>query len=486
MKKVHSRIVLGIVVLLLAPFVIVNIEAQEGPFEVKPMDVTVLWSREAELHGDLKFSNNGNTQGEKPYYWVQGWNSLDDYFVWKVNVQEEADYKMAINYSCIGEDGSQYEIVAGDSKITGTVVQTQSWHYPARNAVISSFVEVELDGTLHLPKGISTIELRATKKPETGEVMALYTVELTPPSAEKIIADARKRADKMRANTDWFVDAKYGLTFHWTARSQPRRGPQKPYCDAVRDFDVKAFADMVEDAGAGYVIFTSSHDPHYFPAPIQTIEKILPGNTCERDLIGDLADALNDRGIKFIMYYTGCRTRPFSQASGWNNYDKTENYRIFADLLTEIGQRYGKKIAGYWFDMVPYNVSHHFETLFKAAKVGNPDRIITWNGWIQRKPTDFQEYWSGEVVDPVYPFESLDKNYQPHVWIIIDDSWVHNKPDTDIGPLKITNEQLIEYVETCVEKEIVVSMNVSIYQDGTISPAATKQLRALKEAIRGK
>ena len=316
--------------------------------------------------------------------------------------------------------------------------------------------------------------------------MCLYTVELTPPSAEKIIADARERADKMRASTDWFVDAKYGLTFHWTARSQPRRGPQKPYCDAVRDFDVNAFADMVEEAGAGYVIFTSSHDPHYFPAPIQTIEKILPGNTCERDLIGDLADALNERGIKFIMYYTGCRTRPFSQASGWNNYDKTENYKIFADLLTEIGQRYGDKIAGYWFDMVPYNVSHHFETLFKAAKVGNPNRIITWNGWIQRKPTDFQEYWSGEVVDLVYPFESLDKNYQPHVWIIIDDSWVHNRPDTDIGPLKFTNQQLIEYVKTCVERNIVVSMNVSIYQDGTISPAATEQLRALKEAIRGK
>ena len=75
MKKVRSRIVLCIVVLLLAPFVI----AQKGPFEVKPMDVTVLWAREADLHGNLQFSNNGQTQGEKPYYWVQGWNSLDDY-----------------------------------------------------------------------------------------------------------------------------------------------------------------------------------------------------------------------------------------------------------------------------------------------------------------------------------------------------------------------------------------------------------------------
>ena len=78
------------------------------------------------------------------------------------------------------------------------------------------------------------------------------------------------------------------------------------------------------------------------------------------------------------------------------------------------------------------------------------------------------------------------KDLQPHVWIIIDGSWVHSKPDTDIGPPKFTDEQLIEYVKACIERNIVVSMNVGIYQDGTVSPAALKQLRALREAIRGK
>ena len=318
--------VLCIVVLLLVPFVITTTEAQEGPFEVKPMDVTVLWAREADLHGNLRFSNNGQTQGEKPYYWVQNWKSLDDYFVWEVDVQEEADYRVDINYACIGEDGAEYELVAGDSKITGTVVQTQSWHYPARkNAVISSFVEVQLEGTLHLPKGISTIKLRATKKPETGEVMCLYTVELTPPSAEKIIADASKRADEMRASTDWFVDAKYGLTFHWTAKSQPRRGPKKPYSDAVRGFDVNAFADMVQEAGAGYVIFTMPGHHSFFPAPIQAIEKIMPGSTCDRDLIRDLADALNPRGVKLMLYYPGGRARgEFGEASGYTKEDNSQ------------------------------------------------------------------------------------------------------------------------------------------------------------------
>jgi hypothetical protein len=37
-----------------------------------------------------------------------------------------------------------------------------------------------------------------------------------------------------------------------------------------------------------------------------------------------------------------------------------------------------------------------------------------------------------------------------------------------------------------VAKEIVVSMNLSIYQDGTISPATFEQMQALRKALRGR
>ena len=484
MKKVSGRIGLCIVALLLAPLVIANAEAQEQ--EVKPMDVTVLWGCEAELHGDLECSGSGGTEGAKKLLWTEGWSSLDYYYAWKVIVPEAGDYKVVITYSCLGEDGAKYEIVAGDSKVTGTVHQTDGWLPQEWGVLYTSFEEEQLDGTLHLPEGPVTITLRATDKPETGEVMNLYTVELTPLAAMDIITSARERARKMRASTDWFVDAKYGVAFHWTARSQPRRGPQKPFCDAVRDFDVNAFADMVEETGAGYVLFTSTHAPHWYPAPIKTIEKILPGNTCERDLIGDLADVLYERSIKLILYYPGGRKGEFGEASGFAKEDKTEYINNFCEIFREIGNRYGKKVAGFWFDFSPFNVSHHYEPLYKAAKTGNPDRIIAWNGWIQRQPSDFQEYWAGEMVDLGIPEAHHCKDLQPHVWIIIDDSWVHGKPDTDIGDPNFTDQQLIEYVKACNAKNIVVSMNVSIYQDGTVSPAGLKQLRALREAIRGK
>jgi hypothetical protein len=351
----------------------------------------------------------------------------------------------------------------------------------------TSFERQQIEGTLHLSRGVCTIEMRATKKPGTGEVMRLYSLDLTPLAAKEMIAEAGERATEMRACTDWFVAAKYGVMFHWETRTQPRRGPQKPFPDAVHDLDVDSLAAMVQQTGAGYVIFTSIHGVHWFPAPIQAIEKILPGRTCQRDLIGDLADALNERGIRLMLYYcSGGSEKAWARASGYDKKDKTEYYRNLCAIFTEIGQRYGNKIAGYWFDFCPFNVSHHFEPLYAAAKAGNADRIVAWNSWIVRKPSDFQEYWAGEVGGAlILPKAEYFGHLQPHVLIYLDGGWGHSKPDTDIpAPLFITHT-LVDYVKACIARKVVVSLNLCIYQDGTVSPATLEQLQVLRRAIRG-
>src|SRR5258708_14422779 len=90
--------------------------------------------------------------------------------------------------------------------------------------------------------------------------------------------------------------------FHWTDFTQPRDGKKKAYKDAVDAFDVKAFANMVEEMGAGYVVFTLNHAHPHCAAPIQSWEAIHPGWTTRRDLLGELADALEARNIRFLLY----------------------------------------------------------------------------------------------------------------------------------------------------------------------------------------
>ena len=90
---------------------------------------------------------------------------------------------------------------------------------------------------------------------------------------------------------------------HWTKQTMPSQGEPKPYDQAVADFNVEAFADQMKQTGAGFVVVTTSHTFQYFPAPLESLDSILPGRTSRRDLVADLAAARGKRGIKLMLYY---------------------------------------------------------------------------------------------------------------------------------------------------------------------------------------
>ena len=110
------------------------------------------------------------------------------------------------------------------------------------------------------------------------------------PTANRL-AGAEKPSPYVRANTDWLAKCRFGIGIHWTAQSVPRKGSPKPFQKAVADFDLKGFIAAVEHAGADYVLFTSAHALQELPAPNPVLDKILPGRTCERDLIGQTGAA---------------------------------------------------------------------------------------------------------------------------------------------------------------------------------------------------
>jgi len=451
-------------------------------------DITILWAAEAELHGRLRPPDDEDeTQGQRPYLWVEGWTHPDDFFRWPINVAVAGAYRITVHHASLpAAHGAEYQISSGINSIAFTTYPTHGW-IPDWGAEWSAFTKFTLTDTLHLDQGVQTLDLRATSLP--GEGLCLYTLELTPWVVCDALDAIAHRARQDRACTDWFIAARYGLSFHWTPLTQPRYGTAKTYPEAVREFDVEALAATVATTGAGYVIFTSSHQPHYFPAPIAAIEKILPGNTCERDLIGDLADALHQYQIRLILYYAGGRSNddtpeiPRGQVSGWTN-DRELYYENFRAIFSEIGERYGAKIAGYWFDFCPFNASHHFESLYQAAKTGYADRLIAWNSWLNGKPSDFQEIWAGEAGEFLsLPEPEHYQDLQPHTWFFLDDEWVHENADTAILPPRFKTDELIEYLRTCAARRIVVSMNVGIYQDGTLSPATLMQLGALKTGL---
>jgi len=446
--------------------------------EAAPSQPIFLLGETARLEGGLEHQPGPD--------WIQGWRDTQQQASWRVQVRAAGDYEVALTYACPpAAAGSVLEIVSGSRRVTHTLTETKGWVGPKMN-----FQQRRLDEKFRLTAGVNPITLRLTQLAGSGEVMRLYTSQLISPSAQTAMAAAKRRAEKLRADPDWFIKAKYGVMFHWNPGTQPRHGAKKPFPQAVDDFDVIACADMVKETGAGYMVFTAPHGIHWFPGPIQAIEKILPGRTCRRDLLGELADALEERGIKLIQYYHhGVGDVSWSKASGFCRKDQSRFFQNEVDCLTEIGLRYGKKVAGFWFD--DRYLLQPFEALYRATKAGNPDRLVAFNSWVMPKSTEFQDYYAGEFggslslpdVDyfaPGGPAAGL----QPHGMIFLDDPWAHGQPDTEIAPPIFKTIELIEYVKKCIARKMVITMNMSCYQDGTVSSATLEQMKAVRRAIR--
>ena len=166
------------------------------------------------------------------------------------------------------------------------------------------------------------------------------------------------------------------------------------------------------------------------------------------------------------------------------------------DILEEVSLRYGCKVSGFFVDggRRCYAFGAPWEQLTRAMKAGNRDAIVAYNPWVYPKLTDFQDYWVGESGGALLPppeascFEEggAQAGLQPHLNPLLDDPWAHYQPDTDIRAPLFGNEELIEYVRTCIAAKTVPSINMGITQDGMVSPATLEQMKALRRAIMGR
>lgn len=466
---------------------------------IDPITINGLYGGTADTHGSV------TSLDALPKNMVMRWVG-EGSLTWQVETVAAGEYQVALCYASLTE-GARFEVLSGDSKLAGEVRTTRGIYEdqslaeksPSEMGYLRNYERAHLDGALRLPTGSSKITLRLVE-PGSVEVIDLRSLELVPLAAKEEIAAEARRARQQRASTDWLVEAGYGLMFHWTDESQPRHGPKKAYADAVRDFDVSAFAEMVEETGAGHVLFTLNHGNPHCPAPIAAWEALHPGWTTERDLIAEMAEALGGRGIRLMLYIAShiLMDRRFDEKPEGAREESVDFQRAHLDVLTEIGLRYGSNLAGYWFDGWDHisprypNMRWPYQQLFEVAKAGNPDRIMSLNFWFFPDETPWQEYWAGEIDAPLreplpgrYIEHPAGEGLQLQALIMLEDIWEHGEPDSEVPQPTLSEEQLIQYVKKVMEKQGVVTINLGIYQDGTIGDESRKRMSALRQAIRG-
>ena len=327
-------------------------------------------------------------------------------------------------------------------------------------------------------------------------------------------ANANSTADR----STWLADAKYGIGLHWTSQSLPRgKTAPMPFAEAVEQFDVSRMARECADAGAGWLLFTIGHAEQYIPFPCATLDGVLTGRTCERDLMGELADALSRHNVRLIFYYPSVATDEdpeWQRASGWL-YDPPSYAALQVDIVTEIGERYGNRLAGWWLDNCydPLHCpgrGHHlhpslngfadlydFARYAEALRTGNPARVVTFNftgtgAWRSSLGRRIVDYGAGEsnhldrVPDAPLSGEGGSR-WHAYVWMDEDrdtgTGWVHTTPG-EVGPTRYDTDHVVSYIRYVNQHGGAFTYGVAPYQDELVAGPTMAQLRAIGDYSR--
>ncbi len=216
-------------------------------------------------------------------------------------------------------------------------------------------------------------------------------------------------------DTTWMSKGKYGIFLHYQYRIllgySIRTKPQFPepaqmttqgWNRFVDGFDVKGFAQQMAEAKVAWVLFCV--DDHYFAwpcAPNQAFSEYTgyaPGQKCSRrDLVMDLADALNAKGVKLICYFAGLNgyMKEPKVLAGLSDGDagrggmnekappSAECRQRRLAILKEYADRYKDKIAGWWFDGMGLDTyraqPYDWRTIESIVHAANPKAVIAFS-----------------------------------------------------------------------------------------------------------
>jgi hypothetical protein len=484
---------------------------QAKVFQLKPDDVTAIIASSGALSGNAKrHFRSANV--------VHGFDSPQDSVTWTVNAPEADDYVVGVLFS--KREQVNLEVTSGDSVLTAPSM-IRTWEYRP------FFWRQELPGTLHLKAGENRITFRlpdekptavpegnrGRRSPRFGqgvtEEFHLFSIELGTAAARKAQVE---RAQEIRGDASWMVEGKYGIFVHWSALSHGFTGNEpraKWFQKSVDMFDVKVFADAIQRTGAGWVTFTATHQGFYWPGPNASLDRIAPGRTARRDLLGEIINELDRRGIRTLFYlhtgYNGFDPQVWREAVG----AKDSGTERFSDnieaILRECSLRYGEKLKGFgYIDGAlawDYPLNPSWEGWARAIKAGNPNALVGFSS--NRGPTvgPFSELavtdGASELRQPdpqlIGPGRQLG-DVTTAWWCLMDrGGWFAKSPmngKISGGPVHSTEEYVAFFQRMAVAK-IPVTVNLIMTADVTdehpiFNPQCMAVMEEVRKAIHGK
>lgn len=100
------------------------------------------------------------------------------------------------------------------------------------------------------------------------------------------------------SSTQKYHEEKYGKDFAYTDF-------QKEFEEVSKNCDMGEWAEVCKNAGAKYVVLVTKHHDGYCLWPSEFKNPSDPAYQSKRDFVGELTDAVRERGMKMGLYYSG-------------------------------------------------------------------------------------------------------------------------------------------------------------------------------------
>jgi alpha-L-fucosidase len=344
-----------------------------------------------------------------------------------------------------------------------------------------------------------------------------------------------------RTTPGWFDEAKLGLFVHWNAASIPAYAPltsledmmglpadadgvdkmwrRLPYAEMYQNtlnipgsptaqhhvehygdlpyeafverfrdemiprWDPSSLADLAARAGARYVVLTTKTEDGFLLWPSDHPNPNKPGWQSSRDVVGELAGALRERGIKFGTYYSGgvdwtFRGLPTSDMDGLvEAMEHDASYLEYADAhWHELIERYKPDVM--WNDY-SYPEGADLDALFGFYLEHVPDGVIN-NRFAHRNTIDETLDPSSDVYHDFLTPEYSTEGSPEHKWEAcrgLGTSFGYNRQESEATYMSAI--QLVHTFVDVVSRGGNLLINVGPTATGDIPWAQAERLLAL-------
>jgi alpha-L-fucosidase len=304
----------------------------------------------------------------------------------------------------------------------------------------------------------------------------------------------------------WMQQARWGVMTHyladWRERTDGVPMSATNWNALVDHFDVDGLADQIKSTGAGYHILTIGQGSGYYDCPNPTYDRltrIQPSKLSRRDLIMDMARALQKRGIKLIVYLPAGAPGGEPNAVRALDYQRGPNrnreFQIkWEAIIRDWSKSWGTNIAGWWFDgcywpnaMYRSATPPNFASFAAAARAGNPNAVVAFNpGVVDRalSVTPYEDYTGGEIneLDRAMIRRTGPEGYvdgaKVHFLSFLGATW-------GMGAPRFSTEQAVAYSRKITSQGGLMTWDTPVQKSGLISRPFLDQLTAIGQAVAG-